>query len=151
MIQEYDLWNTPTPPLSCGKPFFSHSLQPSADFLCSQFECNYSEICVLFYWLPGGRAGTVFPDFSTLWSYGMSPSPSGAVFWDLHCMIAFKLQRSPPQHPLETRIPRWVVLDVHCSLFYISLSLFVVRQPSSSPSESTLMFILLDFFFFAAL
>lgn len=114
MIRDYDLWNTPTPPLSCGKPFFSHLLQPSADFLCSQFECNYSEICVLFYWLPGGRAGTVFPDFSALWSQGKSPSPSGAFFWDLHCMIGLKLQRSfVPHHNIGS--PRNQNTQMSCS------------------------------------
>lgn len=131
---------------------FSHSLEPSPNFLCSQFECNYSKICVVLLasWKPCKHSFFFFFFFQAL----VLCDPTACLplhpvhFWDLHCIIG--LNCTEPQSSITLPLQKPEYPDELFSLctadsLYLHLTVCGEAAPFLSPSIHSNAHLLLDF------
>lgn len=109
----------------------THCKYPPTSFVWT-FVCNYSKICAMFYWLPGGLVVLLPPPaFTALWSGCMSSSPSGA-FLGSPLYNWFRRQHIPsPQFVCEPGYPRCFLNGSHCLWWGSSLPFRL--QPLPTP------------------
>lgn len=91
----------------------THCKYPPTSFVW-KFVCNYSKICAIFYWLPGGLAVFFVSFFQPLLLCDLAARlpPHLVHFWDLHYIIGLDSSTSPV--PSLSGYPQCFLNGSHC-------------------------------------